>query len=667
MKVHTTEKQEKEILLSIGMIVKNEEKVLERCLKSLQPLMKAVPSELIIADTGSTDSTVEIAKKYTDNVFHFEWINDFAAARNSTLEKAKGKWYFFLDADEYLDEDIHEIVDFFKVPELYSHYKTAQLYVRNYYDKAMSSYNDNLLSRFQRIVNNDPNEIVAFVGSIHETMYTRFPLGYFQTILHHTGYTYLSNAQLRRKQERNLTLMREEYNNTLPDARYRIISLLLDCSSFYPEETEKYISEAMDLVKKDINNPFSRGLYIQAINYYKTIKPLYALELVEAYYQQYPNASEYVATVAVSRLKAEIYEIIGENEKAYEWYLIYLENYKAYKEEKMDISDCSYRTIIGINDYDYISGKYAVINCLLNLRNYKKALSYFETIELSKLKDSDYTQLIVVLKTICIKSKKYKEIACYYDTIMNSSDDNRKNIMLGAIETTFYTWSIIKDRLDFAKQIIESGAKGKYIDLMKLYISQEDDDFTEKLCAFIYSVDEWKVGYTEAIYLAVKAKIDITEIIDKMPTSLFGEKLSLIADTHDDFAELVLEYGVPSKFSANIKRFSWIVTMHEVAVYRCFELNDKKKRELYLRFTNLLGEYVSNIYNPELLQDEEDIEVLPPLHKFGYYMLQANNNLMNGDSIGYIKEMKKALLNCEPMKEIVEFMLEQFKKNMGLR
>ena len=39
---------------------------------------------------------------------------------------------------------------------------------------------------------------------------------------------------------------------------------------------------------------------------------------------------------------------------------------------------------------------------------------------------------------------------------------------------------------------------------------------------------------------------------------------------------------------------------------------------------------------------------------------------MNGDSIGYIKEMKKALLNCEPMKEIVEFMLNQFKKNMGL-
>ena len=94
--IRTAGHEEKYIILSIGMIVKNEEKVLGRCLESLQPLMKQIPSELIIADTGSTDSTVEIAKKYTDNVFHFEWINDFAAARNSTLEKARGQWFLLM-------------------------------------------------------------------------------------------------------------------------------------------------------------------------------------------------------------------------------------------------------------------------------------------------------------------------------------------------------------------------------------------------------------------------------------------------------------------------------------------------------------------------------------------------------------------------------------------
>ena len=52
------------MVLSIGMIVKNEEKYLDRCLSALKPILENVESELIIADTGSEDNTVEIAKKY---------------------------------------------------------------------------------------------------------------------------------------------------------------------------------------------------------------------------------------------------------------------------------------------------------------------------------------------------------------------------------------------------------------------------------------------------------------------------------------------------------------------------------------------------------------------------------------------------------------------------
>ena len=93
-----------------------------------------------------------------------------------------------------------------------------------------------------------------------------------------------------------------------------------------------------------------------------------------------------------------------------------------------------------------------------------------------------------------------------------------------------------------------------------------------------------------------------------------------------------------------------------------FQECHNKKYEIYIRFTNLLGEYVSNIYNPELLEDEADVEVLPPLHRFGFYMLKANNALANGEKIEYIRELRKALVNCESMKEIVQFLMEQFKK-----
>ena len=70
--------------ISLCMIVKNEEKVLARCLDSIAGLM----DEIIIVDTGSTDKTKEIAGKYTDNIYDFEWIDDFAAARNFAFSKA---------------------------------------------------------------------------------------------------------------------------------------------------------------------------------------------------------------------------------------------------------------------------------------------------------------------------------------------------------------------------------------------------------------------------------------------------------------------------------------------------------------------------------------------------------------------------------------------------
>ena len=104
--------KEVEMLLSIGMFVKNEEKFLRDCLTALTPILESVESELIIYDTGSTDATVEIAREFTDKVFCLEWRGDFSWARNHTLQKAKGRWYMYVDADEIF-EDTADIVEFF--------------------------------------------------------------------------------------------------------------------------------------------------------------------------------------------------------------------------------------------------------------------------------------------------------------------------------------------------------------------------------------------------------------------------------------------------------------------------------------------------------------------------------------------------------------------------
>ena len=99
-------------LLSIGVIFKNDVRSIERCLKCLQPLREVVPCELVMADTGSTDGSRKIAERYADILIDFPWIDDFSAARNAVMDRCSGEWYFSVDTDEYLREDISELKAF---------------------------------------------------------------------------------------------------------------------------------------------------------------------------------------------------------------------------------------------------------------------------------------------------------------------------------------------------------------------------------------------------------------------------------------------------------------------------------------------------------------------------------------------------------------------------
>jgi len=660
MKAHTEEKRE--LILSIGMIVKNEEKVLERCLKSLQPLMKAIPSELIIADTGSTDSTVEIAKKYTDNVFHFEWINDFAAARNSTLEKARGQWYMFIDADEYFDEDVGEMIHFFNIPELRNKYKTLEVTLRSYINPEKSEYRDGCLARLHRI--DDPNDPVHFVGSIHEGIWLRQPLGYFSTIVHHTGYCFSSEQQNIDKKNRNLELMREEYRKNPKDLR--MLCHLIDGTSYENDEKEKYISEALILAKEERRHLYSNVIYMQAVQNLQNTKPEYCLELCQEYYNTSDDAEKCVATVAIAMTEAKILSALARYKESYNAFCHYFNLYEKYRKDELILTDASAHPIDGLTESEYIRYNCMAALDLKRIKEYEKAFSLLDKFNITELDGEDFRNVLGSIREICQDMKKYDMLAYYYENIMKCKDENKRSLALYMMESTYYSIIGKDKRMDFAKDIVESNAKGRYCDLMKLVISQNEEDFTKKLLEFINSTKNWKDGYTEAIYLAVKHKLDISDSVDRMNAVEFRTKLELIANNHDDFAGYVLEYGIPESYTASIKKFLWIVSVYEKASYRSFILDDNQKYELYMRFTNLLGEYVSNIYNPELLKDESDVEVLPPLHRFGYYMFKANNALAAGERVEYIREMKKALVNCESMKEIVEFLLGQFKKLMGI-
>jgi|GEM_PF-2224771 len=82
--------------VSLCMIVKNEADNLADCLRSVGDF----PAEIIVVDTGSTDGTAAIAESFGAKVYRFDWIDDFAAARNESLRHSTGDWIFWLDADD---------------------------------------------------------------------------------------------------------------------------------------------------------------------------------------------------------------------------------------------------------------------------------------------------------------------------------------------------------------------------------------------------------------------------------------------------------------------------------------------------------------------------------------------------------------------------------------
>ncbi len=113
--------------ISVCMIAKNEEKHIGECLRRLS----SFDWEIIVADTGSTDHTVEIARIYTPHIYHFHWVNDFSAARNYAVSKASNDYILMIDCDEYLMEDALTAPLIFRLPQLIAPEQAGLLHLLN--------------------------------------------------------------------------------------------------------------------------------------------------------------------------------------------------------------------------------------------------------------------------------------------------------------------------------------------------------------------------------------------------------------------------------------------------------------------------------------------------------------------------------------------------------
>jgi len=188
------------VKLSQCMIVKNEENNIKKALE----WGKSITFEQIVVDTGSTDRTVEIAKQMGAKIYHFEWINDFGAAKNYAIEQASGNWIAFLDADEYLlSEDSIKLIN--KLDRVESDpdesRKTSALKTQMFHlNDSGDTFSVGEQIRFFRNIKE-----IRYVGRIHEQLTIPREIVFYDGItIMHTGYsnsTYHETGKLERNEE----------------------------------------------------------------------------------------------------------------------------------------------------------------------------------------------------------------------------------------------------------------------------------------------------------------------------------------------------------------------------------------------------------------------------------------------------------------------------------
>ncbi len=238
--------------ISACYMVKNAEKDLAR---SLESLVKYV-DEIIVVDTGSTDSTVEVAKKFGAKIFYETWQDDFSTPRNVAIREAKGDWIVFLDADEYFVNDTAQNLR--RAIKLAKDKKFQGLSISWINVDADNGNKIISAEHALRIFENVPN--LHYVGKIHEVPYIGEKILSNITMisadlltLYHTGY---STSIVKAKFERNLKLLLEELETSAePERTY---SYLADC--YYGlgdwDNAEKYARLHVEKIRSLSTRPF---------------------------------------------------------------------------------------------------------------------------------------------------------------------------------------------------------------------------------------------------------------------------------------------------------------------------------------------------------------------------------------------------------------------------
>lgn len=652
-----------DILLSIGLIVKNEEEYLACCLDSLKPIMENIPCQLIVTDTGSTDSTMEIAKKYTNEVYEFEWCDDFAAARNFGLEKAKGQWFMFIDADEAMCET-SDLISFFKSGEC-NNYENAAYMVRSYISKnSKEKYNQIAGGRLYKI-----DEKKKFIGRIHEHIPAVQPIKILDSYAEHFGYAIDNDSTYKKdKHERNLNLLIKEYEKNKDDIR---LAYHLAQEYRLGNEIEAFkvlVNEVYDKIEEDWSNEYLPYFLKFKVVFDFNKNPALGIKKIEEFKKH--NKENDVWDMELYLVLADYYFKLQKYADAVKCCDKYLKLFKLFHEGKLEKGLTYISTPPELikedtkNTIQILKSK-----CNIKQKDYNEAQKELQLVDVSKLEVATIVDFVKINFLIAAQEQIWDILPKIYAKLVKVADEEAQRSFEETLETC------ILDNMNALMLIANSFANEKelelfknddYVLLQKLrasmggpeYITQEIvscfmDNHQDKAIDPIYAdFMIFALGSDEYAEKTV-ANIDVDDI------RLYTKKLLTVYGNLADILINLMSRG--NVISLRTLAYDyWLLCLMEIVMLSGHTEENELKKLTHL-YIDLGYGYMTKVYNNDVLSDGK-ISILPKSYRFIYWTKKALDFLKMGNKIEYVSLLRKSVTSYPIMINIVQLLLDSIEE-----
>lgn len=601
------------------MIVKNETLNLEKCLSSLETIRKQVSSELIIIDTGSTDDTLDIAKKFTEHVYVHNWNNNFSDMRNISISYARGEWLMIIDADEEITNDAG-IIKLFEDVQALQNYNTLFIKMKDHTSLIVeNSYYEYVTPRFFR---NDGE--FHYEGSIHNQPMLKEPSYIIRnSALEHYGYNSDDEVLMDQKFNRTASMLQKELLSNPNDEYYLYqLSVIYRMRGKYDEALAeiKHAFQLIDNQMIDVKDIYIVKQYILSLKDFEMNKMVASLE--------YKFTHLIKNDIDLSYYYGDSLRKIGRTEDAILHYERYLELVKKYQKGEYNSYDLLDKVItVSLVDYTIET----LSEMFFQLKRFEQAEKYYQSLTLNKLSKQQMMHYAECLMSLNHKSR----FITLTKELLSNKDQLLIDALINAVET--YTdkeklpnnneWVVaccaIDDHYDLLNSVRKMVHEGKIINA---------DEMTQ---FFEIAFSETKLYYVDLLYFALENKKNILSVLSKQSTEIIMNIVTALNNRYENFKNYAIEMIESKEMLLNIRASACI----EEVLLQEESLSTDMKIGIGIDFLINKIEQLYKVYKVDVIEKQIDY-----LKDNDYLYALINLTLLKNQPLENIKEILSSQL-----------------------